>query len=267
MSTLGFGIDIGGSGIKGAPVDLKKGRFAVDRHRIPTPQPSVPAAVVEVIAQIVEHFGPEPGTPIGITFPGVVQHGVIHTASNMDDSWIGIDLAALCAEATGYPVSVLNDADAAGYAEFRFGAARGRDGVTLLTTLGTGIGSALIVDGTLVPNTEFGHVTINGAIAEEHAAESSRERHQLTDAQWIAHLQRFYDEMEKLLWPDLIIVGGGVSKEHEFFLPHLKLRAPIIPAQLFNDAGIVGAAAYARQQSKARAKQQAKRIKKAKKGT
>jgi len=250
MTRVGFGIDIGGSGIKGAPVDLKKGRFIEDRYRVPTPQPATPEDVVAVVAEVTAHFAPEPGTPVGITFPGVVQRGVVLTAANVDDSWVGVNLNHLAREATGYPVSVINDADAAGYAEYRYGAAHGRDGVVLLATLGTGIGTALIVDGTLVPNTELGHLTVDGADAEEFAAESARERHGLSDAQWVAHLQRYFDEVEKLLWPDLIIVGGGVSKEHDMFLPHLTLRAPIIPAELFNDAGIVGAAAHAHRQLK-----------------
>ena len=241
----GFGVDIGGSGIKGAPVDLKKGEFRKERFRIPTPQPSTPQAVADVIAQVIAHFSPAPGTPIGVTFPGVVQRGTVLTAANVDASWVGVNLQELASKASGYPVYVLNDADAAGYAEFLYGEAHGRDGVVLMTTLGTGIGSALIVDGVLVPNTEFGHIMIDGHDAEEFAAESARERHSLTDEQWIANLQRYFTEMEKLLWPDLIIVGGGVSTEHEMFLPKLKLRAPIIPAELFNAAGIVGAAAYA----------------------
>lgn len=242
---IGFGIDIGGSGIKGAPVDLNKGKFLQERFRIPTPQPSTPEAVADVIGQILEHFDVEVGSPVGVTFPGVVQHDVIRTAANVDDSWVGVNLRDLVEAQTGHTVHVLNDADAAGYAEFLYGEAAGRDGTILITTLGTGIGTALIVDGTLVPNLEMGHLIIDGHDAEEYAAESARERHSLTDEQWIAHLQRYYEEMEKLLWPELIIVGGGVSKEHESFLPHLRLRAPIIPAELFNAAGIVGAAAYA----------------------
>ena len=163
----------------------------------------------------------------------------------MTTSWIGTDLRRIIRDYAGHDVHVLNDADAAGYAEFLYGGAHKRPGVVLMTTLGTGIGTALIVDGVLVPNTELGHISIDGVDAEENAAESARERHNLTDDQWIANLQRYYSEMEKLLWPDLIIVGGGVSKEFEMFLPKLKLRAPIIPAELFNSAGIVGAAAYA----------------------
>lgn len=249
-----FGVDIGGSGIKGAPVDLKKGALRKARHRIPTPQPATPDACVPVIAEVIAHFSPEPGTPVGVTFPGVVRQGVVLTAANVDDSWVGVDLQARVAEETGYPTFVLNDADAAGFGEFRYGGAHGRDGVILMTTLGTGIGSALIVDGVIVPNTEFGHVQIDGHDAEEYAAESARERHNLSDAEWIAHLQRYFSEMEKLLWPDLIIVGGGVSKEHETFLPHLELRAPIVPAELFNEAGIIGAAALAHRAARAESK-------------
>ena len=239
------GVDIGGSGIKAAPVNLKKGEFIEERYRIPTPQPATPEAVAKVVAEVIAPLDPSVKTPIGVAFPGVIQDGIVKTAANLDKSWVGTDLKRLVSDYAGRPVHVLNDADAAGYAEFLYGEAHGRKGVILMTTLGTGIGSALIVDGVLVPNTEFGHLVIDGADAEEFAAESARERHNLTDDQWIANLQKFYSEMEKLLWPDLIIVGGGVSKEHDLFLPKLRLRAPIIPAELFNQAGIVGAAAYA----------------------
>lgn len=242
---IALGVDIGGSGIKGAPVDLKKGVFLEDRYRIPTPQPSTPDAVARVVAQVIARFAPGRKTPIGVTFPGVVQHGIVKTAANVDDRWIGTDLRRVIRDYAGHDVYVMNDADAAGYAEYKYGGAHGRDGVILMTTLGTGIGTALIVDGVLVPNTELGHIQIDGVDAEEYAAESARERHGLSDDEWIDHLQRYYSEMEKLLWPDLIIVGGGVSKEHEMFLPRLRLRAPIVPAELFNAAGIVGAAAAA----------------------
>lgn len=251
---IAVGVDIGGSGIKAAPVDLKKGEFLEERYRIPTPQPSTPDAVARVVAQVIAKFEPDKKTPVGVTFPGVVQRGIVKTAANVDSTWIGTDLRRIIRDYAGHDVYVLNDADAAGYAEFKYGGAHGRDGVILMTTLGTGIGTALIVDGVLVPNTELGHITIDGADAEEYAAESARERHQLSDDEWIAKLQRYYSEMEKLLWPDLIIVGGGVSKEHDFFLPKLRLRAPIMPAELFNSAGIVGAAAYAATQHKIDAK-------------
>jgi polyphosphate glucokinase len=207
--------------------------------------------VAKVVAEVIAAFKPGKKTPVGVTFPGVVQNGIVKTAANVDDSWVGTDLRRVIRDHAGHDVYVLNDADAAGYGEFLYGGAHKRAGVVLMTTLGTGIGTALIVDGVLVPNTELGHVQIDGADAEEFAAESARERHSLTDEQWIANLQRYYSEMEKLLWPDLIIVGGGVSKESETFLPQLMLRAPIIPAELFNSAGIVGAAAYAAARVKA----------------
>jgi polyphosphate glucokinase len=260
---IAVGVDIGGSGIKGAPVDLKKGEFLTERFRIPTPQPSTPDAVARVVAQVIAAFEPSRKTPVGVTFPGVVQNGIVKTAANVDDSWVGTDLRRIVRDYAGHDVYVLNDADAAGYAEFLYGAAHKRPGVVLLTTLGTGIGTALIVDGVLVPNTEFGHLEIDGRDAEEFAAESARDRHNLSDDEWIAHLQRYYAEMEKLFWPDLIIVGGGVSKEHDMFLPKLRLRAPIIPAELFNQAGIVGAAAYAAARVKAEEEQAKKAAKKA----
>lgn len=243
---IALGVDIGGSGIKGAPVDLKTGEFTDDRYRIPTPQPSTPDAVGRTVADVIAHFDPSSKMPIGVTFPGVIQDGIVRTAANVDDQWIGTDLRQIIRDHSGHDVVVLNDADAAGYGEFRYGAAHQQDGVVLLTTLGTGVGTALIVDGTLVRNTEFGHVQIDGHAAEEFAAESARERHDLSMDEWIAHLQKYYSEMEKLLWPDLIIVGGGISKHSEDFLPQLNLRAPIIPAELLNQAGIVGAAAHAR---------------------
>lgn len=242
---IAIGVDIGGSGIKGAPVNLKKGELTEERFRIPTPQPSTPDAVARTVAEVVAQFEPSHKMPIGVTFPGVIQDGVVQTAANVDDAWVGTNLRQIIKDHSGHDVVVLNDADAAGYGEFKYGAAHGRDGVILLTTLGTGIGTALIVDGTLVLNTEFGHIQIDGHDAEEYAAESARERHALDMDQWIGRLQRYYTEMEKLLWPDLIIVGGGISKHSEEFLPQLTLRAPIIPAELLNQAGIVGAAAHA----------------------
>ncbi len=245
MTHIGFGVDIGGSGIKGAPVDLDAGEFLEGRFRIPTPQPATPEAVGATVAEVIAHFNPAPEIAIGVAFPGVVQHGVVRTAANVDDAWIGTDLGAVIRDHSGRDVYVLNDADAAGYGEFRYGAAHGRDGVIFLATLGTGIGTAMIVDGTLVPNLEFGHIIIDGHDAEEYAAESARDRHSLSDDEWIANLQRYFTEIENLFWPDLFIVGGGVSKEHASFLPRLSLRTPIVPAELFNAAGIVGAAAAA----------------------
>ena len=244
-ATIGLGVDIGGSGIKAAPVDLVAGEFAAERVRIETPQPATPAAVAPVVAEVLAGFDVPADTPIGITFPAVIQHGIARSAANVDPSWIGTDAETLFSEALGRPVVVVNDADAAGYAEVTFGAAKGVHGVVLVTTLGTGIGSALIVDGRLVPNTELGHLEIDGHDAEKKAADSARERHDLSWSQWAKRLQRYYSHVEDLLWPDLIVVGGGVSKKHEKFLPLLDLRTPIVPAQLRNDAGIIGAASLA----------------------
>ncbi|HEY3437332.1 MAG TPA: ROK family protein [Actinotalea sp.] len=240
-----FGIDIGGSGIKGAPVDLVLGEFSAARVRIPTPRPATPAAVARTVAELVDSFDLPGDLPIGVTFPAVIQHGVARSAANVDDSWIGTDVSAVVAKATGRRVLAVNDADAAGYAETLYGAARGHTGVVLVVTLGTGIGSCLVVDGTLVPNTELGHLEIDGYDAESRAADSARERDDLDWEQWAERLQRYFRVVEDLLWPDLIVVGGGVSKKHEHFLPRLDLRTPIVPAALRNAAGIVGAAALA----------------------
>lgn len=244
---VALGIDIGGSGIKGAPVDLTTGAFVGDRVRIPTPQPSTPAAVARTVAQVVQSFDLPAGTPVGVTFPAVVQHGVARSAANVDVSWIGTNIELLLSDALGHPVVAVNDADAAGYGEVLYGAARGTRGVTLMTTLGTGIGTALIVAGVLVPNFELGHLMIDGVDAETRASDAVRDRENLSWEQWAERLQRYYGVLEDLLWPDLIVVGGGVSKNHEKFLPLLHLRAPIVPAQLRNAAGIVGAAALAAQ--------------------
>ncbi|HEX5510597.1 MAG TPA: ROK family protein [Actinomycetales bacterium] len=236
------GVDIGGSGIKGAPVDLAAGELAADRIRIETPQPATPDAVAEVVAQIV---GQCPDGPVGVTFPAVIQHGVARTAANVDRSWIDTDVEELLRSATGRAVAVVNDADAAGLAEARWGAARDVDGVVIATTLGTGIGSALLLDGELVPNTELGHIEVDGHDAETRAADAARDREDLSWEHWAKRLQRYYETLERLFWPDLFVVGGGVSKKHEKFLPLLELRTPIVPATLRNNAGIVGAAALA----------------------
>jgi polyphosphate glucokinase len=246
----GFGIDIGGSGIKGCPVDLDAGAFAAERIRTPTPSPSTPAAVAEVVAAIVDQFGDAASTgPVGVTFPAVIQHGVARTAANVDKSWIGTDVDALLRERLRRPVRVVNDADAAGFAEAKFGAAKGVAGTVLVVTLGTGIGSALIVDGVLAPNTELGHLEVDGKDAETRAADSARDREDLSWAQWAKRLTRYFQAIEKFLWPDLIVVGGGVSKKADKFLPLLEIRTPIVPAQLRNDGGIVGAALLATERS------------------
>lgn len=249
MST-GFGVDIGGSGVKGAPVDLDAGEFADERMRIETPQPSTPDAVAKTVAQVVEHFGKHSGTgPVGITVPAVVKAGVVRTAANIDQSWIGADADNLFRNTLRREVHVVNDADAAGVAESRYGAARGSTGLVFVATLGTGIGSALLHDGKLIPNSELGHIELDGKDAELTAAARNREEKDLSWEEYAEALQRYFARIEDLLWPDLIVVGGGVSKRSEKFLPLLHLRAPIVAAQLHNSAGIVGAAITAAERS------------------
>lgn len=240
---LGFGIDIGGSGIKGAPVDLQQGTLADERLRIDTPRPSTPDAVAKVVGEILDHFGWSDG--FGCTFPAVVQHGVTRTAANVDPSWIGADARGVLEAATGRRALVVNDADAAGVAEVEFGAAAGHRGVVLVATLGTGIGSALITNGQLVPNTELGHIEVDGHDAETRAADSAREREDLSWEQWGARLTRYFRTVEDLVWPDLIVVGGGVSKKFDRWSPHVETRTRLVPAHLLNEAGIIGAALLA----------------------
>lgn len=241
-----LGIDVGGSGIKGAPVDLAKGEFSQKRLRIGTPAVSTPEAVCDVIAQVVDHFDDvRSDSPIGVTIPGVVQHGVVKTAANIDKSWIGCEIETLLEERLQHDVVVVNDADAAGVGELQFGAAKGHDGLVVLTTLGTGIGTAIFNRGVLVPNSELGHLEIDGVDAETVAASSAKTREDLSYPEWAERLQKYYRHLEDLLWPDLIVVGGGVSKDHDQFLPLLDLRTPIIPAVLKNKAGIIGAAVLA----------------------
>jgi polyphosphate glucokinase len=244
MADLPIGIDFGGSGIKAAPVDLDLGDFAADRVRLPTPEPSTPEAVSEVLRELLAAF-PQSRGAVGITVPGVVRHGVVRSAANIDDAWIGTDADAVFTEATERDVHVVNDADAAGLAEVRYGAARGRRGLVIVTTLGTGIGSALVHDGVLVPNSELGHLEIDGHNAESRAANSVREREQLSMAEWAERLRVYYRTLEHLFSPDLFVVGGGISKQADEFLPLLGLDTEIVPAQLLNKAGIVGAAFYA----------------------
>ena len=239
-----IGIDFGGSGIKAAPVDLTEGAFAADRERIPTPEHSTPDAVAEVMAELVGHF-PDATGPVGVTIPGVVRSGVVHSAANIDKSWLGTDADALLTKRLGRDVHVVNDADAAGVAELRYGAAAGRSGLVILTTLGTGIGSALLYNGVLVPNSELGHLEIDGHVAETRAAASIKTGEDLSWEEWAGRLTTYYRTLEKLFSPDLFVVGGGVSKESDQFLPLLDLDTEIIPARLRNKAGVVGAALYA----------------------
>lgn len=235
-----FGLDIGGSGVKGAPVDMTTGALLAERYRIPTPQPATPEALIATAAEVVAHFDWQ--GPIGCGFPAVVKMGVVHTAANIDPAWVGFDLKAGLQQTVGQPVEAINDADAAGMAEVRYGAGRGVDGVVFMVTLGTGIGTALFVKGQLVPNTELGHIEIRGKDAEKRAAARIREDKELSWKEYAGRVDEYLDMIERLLWPDLIIIGGGVSKDAEKFFPRLSTRARMVPAQLLNNAGIVGAA-------------------------
>ena len=237
-----FGIDIGGTGIKGALVDTATGVLLTERQRVPTPHPATPEAVAKVVGQIVADAGWT--GEIGATFPAVIKHGVARSAANVDPSWIGTDADKVFTEAVGLgsEVTVLNDADAAGIAEDRFGAAKGVDGLVIMLTFGTGIGSALLMDGRLVPNTELGHLELDGHDAETRAAASVRDEHGMSYKQWAKRVNAYMQHVERLFTPDLFVVGGGVSKKADKWVPLLELNTPVEPAQLLNDAGIVGAA-------------------------
>jgi polyphosphate glucokinase len=235
-----YGIDIGGSGIKGAVVDIVTGQLLTERQRVDTPLESTPTAVGKLVTQLVREAGWN--GPVGVTFPSVIKNGVAVTAANVDKSWIGTNVDEVFTEATGMDVTVLNDADAAGLAEVRFGAAHGVRGVVILLTFGTGIGSGLFMDGVLVPNSELGHLELDGHDAESRAAASAREREDLTWHHWAKRVQRYLSHVEMLFTPDLFVVGGGVSKKADRWVPLLELRTPIKPAELQNEAGIVGAA-------------------------
>ena len=239
-----LGIDIGGSGIKGAPVDLSTGEFAEDRLRIDTPAKSTPQNVAEVVAQIVDHFKDQIASdgPIGVTIPAVVTHGITRSAANIDKSWINCDAEKIFEDRLGREILLVNDADAAGVAEVKYGAAANHPGLVLLTTLGTGIGTAILYRGVLVPNSELGHIEVDGHDAESRAASSVKDKEGLSYKDWAKRLQRYYETIEALLWPDLIVVGGGVSKNADKFLPRISISAEMVPAKLLNTAGIVGAA-------------------------
>lgn len=240
-----LGIDIGGSGIKGAPIDILTGTLSADRHRIPTPEMSTPENVADVVGQLVRHFQWQ--GPIGCTFPAIVRHGVIYSAANVHKSWIGANAVTLFERATGCPVRVLNDADAAGVAEMVLGAGRHHTGVVIMLTFGTGIGSAIFVEGHLLPNTEFGHLPIRGKDAEHRASAKVRDDEKLSWEQWAERVNEYLAQMEFFFSPDLFIIGGGVSKRQHKFMHLLRTQAEIVPAQLLNEAGIIGAALAARE--------------------
>lgn len=242
-----IGIDIGGTGIKGAVVDLGSGELLSDRRKVATPEGGRPADILRATGELLDGLSNEFGDalPLGVCFPAVVKHGRTLSAANISHEWIGLPAEQLFEDTFGREIHFINDADAAGYAESRYGAAVGADGLVILTTLGTGIGSAFLYDGVLVPNTELGHMEVDGVQAEKRAAYSAMERESLSWTDWAARLQRFYDAVEFLFSPDLFVVGGGVSKHHAQFLPLLQLKTPIVPAVHRNNAGILGAASLA----------------------
>ena len=235
-----LGIDIGGSGIKGAPVDTTSGVLKAERHRIATPQPSTPEAVIEVVNEVVQYFDWK--GPVGCTFPAIIKHGLTLSAANVDDGWIGYEAEKNLHKRTGCPLLLVNDADAAGLAEMRFGAGRNHPGVVFILTLGTGIGSAIFVNGELLPNSELGHLEVNGKEAEKWAADSVRRKKELKWKEWAERIDVYLNHLAFLFSPDLFIIGGGVSAKFDKFQPYLTTQVPTVPAQLLNDAGIVGAA-------------------------
>ncbi len=243
MATLG--IDIGGSGVKGAPVDTALGELLAERVRVPTPQPSDVTSIVEAVAEVAAQF--DDFDRVGVTFPGVVVDGVTRTAANVDKSWLDAPAASLFSDRLGKPVTVLNDADAAGVAEVAFGAGRDQSGLIMMLTFGTGIGSALFLDGVLIPNTELGHLELDGKDAEVRASDRAREVEEMTWEKWADRVQAYLRHVEMLLSPRLFIIGGGVSKKADRFFPLIDLRTPMVPATLLNNAGIIGAAVTAEQ--------------------
>lgn len=240
------GVDIGGTGVKAALVDVKGGELLSDRVKVPTPTGGEPDAIRDAVVELVDRLDIERNTPIGVTFPAIVRHGRTMSAANVSDAWIGLEAEQLFADALGRDIHFVNDADAAGFAEDHYGAAKDASGLVIMTTLGTGIGGALIYNGVLIPNAELGHLELDGYNAESRAANSAREREELSWEVWAERLQRYYSHLEFLFSPDLFVVGGGVSKSSELFLPLLDLQTPIVPAELRNNAGIIGAAALAR---------------------
>ena len=251
-----LGIDIGGSGVKGAIVNTKKGKLKTERFRIPTPKPATPDAVGEVIKQIVQHFKWE--GPIGVGYPGVVQNGFARTAANVDDSWLDQNINKKFSKITGCPVHVVNDADAAGTGEMKFGAGRKNKGVVMLITVGTGLGTVMFSGGMLVPNLELGHVILRGDDAEKYASDAARKNEDLSWEEWAHRFNEYLERLEDLTWPDLIIIGGGASKKDDKFFQYLKSRAKVVPAELLNEAGIIGAAVAAKNQHKLQKAQEKK---------
>ncbi len=235
-----FGIDVGGSGIKGAPVDTETGELIAERVRIKTPTPAIPEAIAATSVEVVRRSGWD--GPVGCGFPAVIKDGMVRTAANIDKAAIGFDMQGRLQQDLNVPVRVINDGDAAGLAEMRWGAGRGAEGVVLMLTLGTGIGTSLFVGGRLVPNTELGHIEVRGEDAEHRASDGARKRDDLSWKEYAERLDEYLHKIEDLLWPDLIVVGGGISKKSERFFPHLTARTKLVPAQMLNEAGIAGAA-------------------------
>jgi len=241
-----LGIDVGGSGIKGAPVDISTGELMAERYRIKTPKGAKPQPVAETVAEIAHYF--DWNGPIGIGFPAPIKGGVAMMAANISKKWVGVQVDELFSQATGCPCTTLNDADVAGLAEMEYGAGRGQPGTVIVLTLGTGIGSAIFHGGRLLPNAEFGHVEVDGHEAELKASDFARKREDLSWKQYAKRLNRYLEVMEKLFWPNLFIIGGGISKKHEKYLPLLTIDTPVVPAQMLNEAGIIGAALVARRE-------------------
>ena len=240
------GVDIGGTGVKAALVDVRTGELFSDRVKLPTPEGGEPDAIRDAVVELVDRLEAPEGTPIGVTFPAIVRHGRTMSAANVSKAWIGLEAERLFEQALGRDIHFVNDADAAGFAEDHYGAAKDAAGLVIMTTLGTGIGGAFIYNGVLIPNAELGHLEIDGHDAESRASNRAREREELSWEAWAERLQRYYTHLEFLFSPDLFVVGGGVSKSSELFLPLLTLDTPIVPAKLRNNAGIIGAAALAR---------------------
>jgi polyphosphate glucokinase len=239
-----LGIDVGGSGIKGAPVDIQTGKMLAERFRIKTPKDAEPQPVADVVAEIARHF--EWKQPIGIGFPAPIKAGVVMMAANISEKWVGVNSDELFTKTTGCDCTMINDADAAGLAEMQFGAGRGQPGTVIMVTLGTGIGTAIFHRGQLLPNTEFGHLEMKGRDAEHGASDAARQREDLSWKKFAKRLNKYLTQMEKLFWPDIFIIGGGISKESEKYIPLLKIETPVVTAQMLNEAGIVGAALAAR---------------------